>query len=307
MRTAQVLRNMVWVITMLIAGSLATTLNQNVVPIQPGSTAGAGASFHRTTHDGKIMGEYAVELPDGRTQHVIYTAGHDQGYVANISYSGEAKYPPSWIHGSRSYDYGGRIIEDTQNIPKPQKLTPTPVNVPVLRRPSSIVISEPQYGYRRRYSHPFKIIRDSSDSKYNSRISSSSFEVGNDKDINKSYEEIHRGTQQSREQEFKTSKRFHIDSATVPTITSSTTTLNPFYSYYSKAATHFKKSPRYQNKGSPLYLLQKPPTIGVATEYKKSNTIPDMEISNSDKESKPLYIPKYFDFALKRHPPSYPR
>ena len=37
-------------------------------------------------------GEYRVNLPDGRVQVVSYTAG-PEGYVADVSYEGEATYP----------------------------------------------------------------------------------------------------------------------------------------------------------------------------------------------------------------------
>jgi len=42
-----------------------------------------------------ITGEYRVLLPDGRTQIVRYTADWKNGYNAEVTYEGEARYPES--------------------------------------------------------------------------------------------------------------------------------------------------------------------------------------------------------------------
>merc|ERR1712083_284498 len=57
----------------------------------------SGASFSQNENrDGYATpGEYRVALPDGRTQVVKYTVGDAySGYVADVTYEGEAHYAP---------------------------------------------------------------------------------------------------------------------------------------------------------------------------------------------------------------------
>lgn len=64
-----------------------------------------GTDFSQTeSSDGNVVtGEYRVLLPDGRTQIVTYTADHENGFVADVRYEGEAQYP----QGSRIVDTEG--------------------------------------------------------------------------------------------------------------------------------------------------------------------------------------------------------
>ena len=56
---------------------------------------------HQETRDGdSTEGSYSVALPDGRVQTVTYTVNGDGGFVAEVSYEGEAQYPEAPAPGS---------------------------------------------------------------------------------------------------------------------------------------------------------------------------------------------------------------
>ena len=43
---------------------------------------------------GNVAGSFTIALPDGRLQTTTYTADHENGFVAEVTYAGTAVYPP---------------------------------------------------------------------------------------------------------------------------------------------------------------------------------------------------------------------
>ena len=63
------------------------------------------ANFKKSeTQDGNgvVVGSYVIALPDGRIQTTKYTADHANGFVAEVTYEGQAVYPPEPAGGYKA-------------------------------------------------------------------------------------------------------------------------------------------------------------------------------------------------------------
>jgi hypothetical protein len=63
----------------------------------------------RESSDGEtVRGEYRVQLPDGRTQIVTYTADWRTGFHADVRYEGTATYPDQYNTQNNGFNNGGQ-------------------------------------------------------------------------------------------------------------------------------------------------------------------------------------------------------
>ncbi|XP_037801924.1 pro-resilin-like [Penaeus monodon] len=70
---------------------------------------------HQEARDGEdTQGHTTVQLPDGRLQTVRYVVDGDDGYVADVNYEGEARFPDSYESASfESQEYKPRYVYDS--------------------------------------------------------------------------------------------------------------------------------------------------------------------------------------------------
>ncbi|XP_045540592.1 endocuticle structural glycoprotein SgAbd-1 isoform X2 [Papilio machaon] len=70
---------------------------------------------HNAVSDGDVTrGEYRVALPDGRVQIVKYTADWKNGFNADVSYEGEARYPEPNTNSISSPNQGQAYLPANQ-------------------------------------------------------------------------------------------------------------------------------------------------------------------------------------------------
>ncbi|XP_037802478.1 pro-resilin-like [Penaeus monodon] len=104
---------------------------------------------HQESRDGdRTQGSYYVQLPDGRLQKVTYYVDGDSGYVADVSYEGEARYD-----SAESREYGRPVYSPPRPVySQPRRVYSSPeseesLEIPVYASPRPIYgPPRPTYG-----------------------------------------------------------------------------------------------------------------------------------------------------------------
>merc|ERR1712170_250501 len=119
--------------------------------------SGAVFSHQENREDYNTQGEYRVNLPDGRVQIVTYTAG-PEGYVADVTYEGEAAYPEAAPYKPAAY---APAPAPAPYVPAPApvvKVTPAPVvkvaPAPVVVKAAPVYAPAPAYHKPAPVYHP---------------------------------------------------------------------------------------------------------------------------------------------------------
>merc|ERR1711953_1157254 len=74
-------------------------------------------TFNYAVADDYSKTNFNVALPDGRIQHVKYTTNDYDGFVAEITYDGQAQYPPAEVYRVSKPAYGAPPLAYAPTVP----------------------------------------------------------------------------------------------------------------------------------------------------------------------------------------------